>query len=98
VVDVGRSIRSGRVADGGILALLPYLPAAFRALVRELERGATGRVCVRFVRSVPPYNSGETAGFDRDQAERFVKAGVAHFYRRRDRVASWWRDFSRLGS
>jgi len=34
---------------------------------------------VEFIKSCPPYNPGETAGFDDTEAERLVSRGTARF-------------------
>ena len=88
------------VAAAGLAAalLLPRLRSFLRVVLRELESIPSGLVCVEFLQGYPPYNRGEIAGFNRDQCMRFVKAGVAKYYRRRDRVVAWWQDFRRLGS
>lgn len=34
-------------------------------------------IIVQFIRGNPPYNAGEKAGFTKDEAQRFINAGVA---------------------
>jgi len=43
---------------------------------------------IKFLRSNAPYNAGEIAGFSKEEAARYVKAGIAEYVKKEKAISS----------